>query len=177
MMRYTVVVALFLLLAACAAPGHIKETVSPADQVRTVSMLPAYVYAEGKIGEGKLRIGLAWSSREPGQMLITAETWGEPVTIPDQASLTFAIDGATVSLSGDPAAPTQQRVESSQYGFITWSSRTYRTDRAFIERIVNAGRVVVRLETDKGGFDGLFSQDRRGSARPAFRKFLNKTGP
>jgi hypothetical protein len=177
MIRDTVVAALFLLLAACAAPGHIKETVSPADQARTVTMFPAYVYAEGKIGEGKLRIGLTWSSKDPRQMLITAETWGEPAAIPGQESLKFSIDGATVGLSGDSAAPAQQRVESSQYGFITWSSRTYRTDRAFIERIVNAGRVVVRLETDKGGADGLFSQDRAGSARPAFRAFLKKTAP
>ena len=177
MIRYSAVTALILLLAACAAPGHIKETVSPADHVRTVTMLPAYVYAEGKIGEGKLRLGLTWSSKDPEQMLITAETWGEPVTIPERESLTVSIDGVTVGLSGDPAAPTQQRVESAQTGFITWSSRTYRTDRAFIERMVNAGRVVVRLETDKGGADGFFSQDRALSARPAFRAFLKKTGP
>jgi len=175
MKRLAAVLAL-LLVTACA--GQISETKSTfdIDNSRELSMEPTYVFthADGRSGSD-LRLSLFWRSTMPKNELILGAFVSGVHSIPAIKSLHFNIDGQIVSLS---SIDTLTNIET-KYGSPRFvppynvSSNRYVVTFEFIENIITANDVRVRLNLGKKYVEGVFSDKTFGAAKRDFVRFYD----
>ena len=96
-------------------------------------------------------------------------------------SLHFNLDGQFFSMASVDSLTDFETTpgHASSVAYIppsNWSSKRYLVDMDFIEQLVNAERAIVKIDLTKEYVEGVFSTDAPSTARPAFRKFLDKVG-
>ena len=155
-------------------PGNITKSRSEFDGTERIIMTPAFLCNEGMFGPCLNKLGLLRSSNmAPGEVYISVEVTGTTAIYWDN-SLQFNIDGEKTSLS---SFDTTTRFGFDNQTRTAFSARSYKTDKQFIERLLAGRRVAVRIVTQSGVTEGVFSQDIATSARPAFREFYNLAFP
>ncbi len=177
-MSICILFLLFLIiLVGCArsympeAPGGIARRISEFDGATELYMIPAWICEKGSFDECTFRIGLFWRSTMPeDDLAIIIETVG-PYSIKSGDVLHFNIDGEIVS----PASRGTRADMYAPTGYYAGPGlKRFTVDRALIQKLLDAKRVVVRIETDGGYLEGTFSKDRATMARPAFREFMER---
>ncbi len=149
-------------------PGDVSVKTSAFDQSQGVYMEPAWVSSsEGFTVSSVIKFGLYKSSKMPkDEVVLTVFVYGPYAFAPGE-SLRFNVDGAMVNLT---PIDTYTDIDWKQYeGLYTW--KRYLITTAFLARLIDAERVVVRVDLLKTFVEGFFSKDGANLARPGFRKF------
>jgi len=171
-----------LLLVGCSAmpgmPGYISKTESSYNGAIQYDMEPGFVYRGNDSFSGAdLFMSLSWNTKMKDDILLIAHI-SRLSSILRSNSLHFMIDGDEVSLSSIGTF-TDRRYEPGVYSTTyipgtSYASRTYVVKVSFIERLINANDVRVKLDTSDGYVSGYFSNDTTSSAVSAFRDFMEK---
>lgn len=152
--------------SGCAAipgmPGHINEKRSSFDGSAELSMDPAFVYRNNDGFSGSdLQLALFWrSAMKPEELIIEASVPGAQ-SIATTNSLHFNINGEIVSFTSIDQLTNIEGLSTKRYP-ITWQ---------FLDRILAAKDVRVRLDLKTTFVEGIFSDNSTSAARPAFSKF------
>lgn len=178
-----VVASLSFSLTACAAilgaPGHITEKQSTFDNSTQLSMEPAFVFrhADGFSGSD-LQLSLFWrSTMQPGQLVLVAYVDGTH-NFEQGQSLFFNIDGEIVGFESIDQL-TDITFKPGIYDAIyiagtNVSSKRYLISPSFLEKILNAKDVRVKLNMSRTFVEGVFSDNTMSSAKRAFIEFQKK---
>ena len=172
------VLALSALHSAALAdglPGKIKTRTSKYDQAVELSMEPAWV---GSMSP--LKMGLFWRSSMPeNDLLLTVVVKGAH-SFGDGEPLHFKVDGEFHHFSAVDVVTDIKATEGFYApGFpvisgSNWSSKRFVVTREFVDSILKAKSVVVRVDLATEYVEAVFSKDGPTTARPAFRKFVAK---
>ncbi|MEW6070900.1 MAG: hypothetical protein AB1553_00365 [Nitrospirota bacterium] len=181
----TLVVALSLV-GCVSMPGSIKTAQSEFDGAKEITMEPAWVCKEGTLSGCAFKLGLQRRSTMPGdQIILVAMVDG--IFSFSEPSLFFNIDGEIIKLVSIDSITDYSSTEGVYLppayspkvilpGFFippsNWSSKQYLIDKALLQKMINAQKVVIRINSIKSYVEGTFSQDRPTTARPAFREFF-----
>lgn len=173
-------IGIVLLLSGCMTmPGDLIESKSEFDGATEISIMPAHLPAAGDKLASFVSMGLSRRSTMPQDEIILEVVSGIAESFAPGESLHFRIDGEKVSLKSFDEL-TDFGVTSGFAGgghYVpprSFSSKRYRIDRVFLERILSAKEVLVRLDLRKGYLEGVFSKDGWTTARPAFREFFQR---
>lgn len=164
------------VLAGCAMnPGHVSTSKSTFDGATQWTATPAWVY-NGWSSTG-FKLGLHRNSKMPPNEVILRAVAKDAVNISAGDSLHFNFSGDVVSLQSIDATTAIEfdtPLYTSSYSSpgAAWASKRYTVDLAFLQRLVSASNVTVRLDLDRSYMEGTFSSDAPTTARPAFRRFL-----
>jgi hypothetical protein len=176
-LRIFVLMSLTILSFSCNTnrpgfPGYITESVSQFDNSKQISIEPALMRNK------QIWLGLFKSSKmKDASVVMTAEVLGAH-NFAQGESLHFNLDGKIISLKSiDPMTDLQY-----QSGFAyrrtyvqgaNWSSQRYLVKEEFINQLVSARQVYVKVDLMKTFVEDDFSDDCSNCARPAFKKFLD----
>lgn len=158
-----------LFFASISASGQVREQESTFDgHTELYFKHPRFVYESEKTFAGySMLLSLFWrSDMEPGKLVLEAFTLGTS-SVRTDLSLHFNIDGQVVSFSS-----FDEETTFSYLVDLPMSSKRFHIDRAFLDRIMSAKDVRVRLDLDRGYVEGVFHEDRVSSAKRAFREFI-----
>ena len=108
---------------------------------------------------------------EKDTVILTATVQGAH-NIDKENSLRFNIDGEFYDFSSIDSM-TDIKTEYGSYS-TNWSSRRYIVKTDFLEKLINAKEVWVKINLAKTYVEGKFSADNPTAARPAFRKFYER---
>lgn len=168
-----------LLMTACATmpgmPGFISESTSEFDGSKQIKMEPAWLY------NSLIKLALFKNTKiDINDVVLTVVVKGTH-SFSEGESLHFNIDGDIVSFK---SIDLLTDINTSS-GFVgsgiyippsNWSSKDYLVSKHFIQRLINAERVVVKVDLRKSFVEGVFSSDAPTTARPAFREFYERIG-
>ena len=175
-MKKTVLLFMLVLMVGCAGmpgmPGSIEEQVSQFDGSREIKMRPAWVGRNPSI----IKFGLHRTSKMPeNEIALTVLIKGANL-ISRGESLQFNIDGEVVSMTSvDDFTDIETTSGHSDIVLASnWSSKRYVITKEFIDKLLAANRVAVKVELSKSYAEGLFSDDFPVAARPAFREFRKR---
>jgi hypothetical protein len=193
MIRNVLLIAsLIIFVLGCASmpsmPGNIQTSTSEFDGATEIYMYPTWVCKYGTLAGCSFKFGLQKRSTMPEDQILLIVEVSETGAL-SEPSLLFNIDGEIVkfvSIDKLTDFSTHEGIYipgTYSYGISSpglhipptnWSSKRYLIDKAFMERILNAERVAVRINLGKSYVEGLFSQNKPTTARPAFRMFYKK---
>ena len=170
-------------------PGFITSTKSDFDNKSMSSMEAAYLYD----GSSSFRLGLRWSSGFKKDSILLVAEWLGAKNFEPKATLDINIDGEIISLK--PSDPRQYGITSEKIVISSGlmdvpvsqgnqTHKTYWVTRQTLERMINAKKVVVRVQLLNSYWEERFepSTDALPTynkypyiwAKAAFKKFLNK---
>lgn len=180
-MRYVsvgVAAVLLTLLNACGVgtPGHISKSTSQFDNSSQLMLEPAWV---GSMTG--LKMGLVWNSKMPPDTVLLVAIVQGLNRISDGKSLHFNINGEFLSLTSIDASTNYQTENGGLYLAINtyippsnWSSKRYVINRELLDKLVEAEKVVAKIDLDRSAIEGDFTIEAPTTARPAFREFRSK---
>ncbi len=175
-------IPLLILLFALAtpggepgSPGKVIKDRAGGDGALRIALSP------GTVQDSDLRVGLVWTSRMPGD-LILLEAWLPPEDGCEDAS------SLRISLAGEdfPVTPVDsfELLEKYLAGFqpadnpgAGWTVHRFWIDVPFLERIVKGKEVSIAIGGDLACLRGEMGICGKGSACRGFRKFLRKVKP
>ncbi|MCA1773987.1 MAG: hypothetical protein LC677_15805 [Halomonas sp.] len=182
-MKTITLLSLAFLLISCSSlpgmPGYIEVTKSSFDNSIQLSMEPALVYRSNDGFSGSdLQMSLLWrSSMNNNDVVLIAQVTGAKI-IARGESLHFNIDGKVESLNSiddltsidyQPGVYSAARVPGQNI-----SSKRYVVSKEFIDKILNASSVKIRLDLSKTFVEGVFTDSTSSSAYKAFKDFVKK---
>ena len=151
-----------LFLSCITLPGQTLHSVSKFDGSKQIIMEPAWLpYSPIKLALFKN------TKMKPDEVLLTVVVRGVR-SFSRGESLRFNVDGEIVDFKSIDVLTEFKSYHNSR---LYWSSKEYLIDAVFIKKIIEAKRVVVKVNLNKEYVEGVFSQDGIGLARPVFRKF------
>lgn len=178
---------LMLIITGCSSypdmkgmPGYINEQTSSFDNAVELFMEPAYVYsnADGRSGYSGMSMSLFWKSTNPDNVVLEAYVDGAR-TISTGESLFFLIDGERVGLRSIDSL-TNIETDAGNMGAAippsNISSKRYLLRLQFLERILVAKDVRVKLTLRRSYVEGVFPDPKKAGAtvRQAFTDFLER---
>jgi hypothetical protein len=177
------IILLPILFVGCAGipgmPGHITETKSSFDKSVELSMEPAFVFRNNDGFSGSdLRLALFWrSTMKPGDIVLEAYVNGAH-NFSTGKSLHFNVDSEIVSFTSIDQL-TNIDFEPGVYSGVyipakNVSSKRYLITSKFLDRLLKAKDVRVKLDLHKTYVEGIFSDTTVSSAKQAFVKFSEK---
>ena len=171
-------------------PGFITSSKSDFDNKSMSSMEPAYL-SDGSSG---FRLGLRWNSSFQKDSFLMIAEWGSAKNFQPRSTLDINIDGEIISL--EPSDPSQYGIVSEKIVISSGlmdvpvsqgnqTHKTYRVTRQILKRMINAKKVVVRVQLLNSYWEERLepSQDALSIynkypyiwAKAAFKKFLSQT--
>tara|TARA_R110002072_G_C7708914_1_gene513844 strand:+ start:71 stop:655 length:585 start_codon:yes stop_codon:yes gene_type:complete len=182
-MKFISVFLLVLLLAGCSSmpgmPGYIEVTKSSFDGSTQLSMEPAFVFRSNDGFSGSdLQMSLLWrSAMNNNDVVLIAQVSGAK-SIARGDSLHFNIDGQIESLKSIDEL-TNINYEPGVYSAVyipgqNISSKRYVVTKEFIDKILNASDVKVKLDLSQSFVEGIFTDTTTSSAYGAFKEFVKK---
>jgi hypothetical protein len=172
-----VLILLMLLMIGCAstpgAPGYVTVSSSNFDSSTQVSMEPAWLW------NSPIKLELFWNTKMPDSQLVISALIQGLETFSDGESLQFNIDGEIVGFTSIDEYTEYETVSGYAGGGIyvppaSFSYKRYIVDLDFINHLISAEEVIVRVSLEASYAEGNFSSDAPTTARPAFRKFISK---
>jgi len=170
--------SLFLFGCSVAMPPPAKVLVSTSkfDNATEISTEPAWLY-DSKVG---IKFSLFRRSTMPEDKIILNVIVSGAHIFSRKKSLQFNIEDKFVSFNSIDTYADIDTTPGSYFSNIdiyfppqNWSKKRYEIDRAFLKRIIEAEKVIVRVNLEKTYAEGVFSSDYPTTARPVFRKFYN----
>jgi hypothetical protein len=172
-----------ILLVGCAGmpgmPGHITESESSFDKSVQLSMEPGMVFRDNDGYSGSdLQLALFWrSTMKPGELILEAYVTGAH-NFSNEKSLNFNVDGEVTSFTSiDQLTNIVYDPDLFVGGTITGgnvSSKRYLISSVFLDRLLVADDVRVKLDLGRTFVEGVFSDTSLGSAKQAFVKFIKR---
>jgi hypothetical protein len=170
------------LLVGCAGmpgmPGHITESESSFDKSVQLSMEPGMVFRDNDGYSGSdLQLALFWrSTMKPGELILEAYVTGAH-NFSNEKSLYFYVGGEVTNfISIDQL--TNIVYDPDLYGGTipgaNVSSKRYLISSDFLDRLLVADDVRVKLDLGRTFVEGVFSDTSLGSAKQAFVKFIER---
>ena len=174
---------LIFLLVGCSSmtgvPGYIEVTKSSFDDSTQLSMEPAFVFRNNDGFSGSdLQMSLLWSSAmNKNDVVLIAQVSGAQ-SIARGDSLHFNIDGKIESMRSLDEF-TNINYEPGIYSAVyisgqNTSSKRYVVSKEFIDKILNASSVKVKLNLSQLFVEGIFTDTTTSSAYSAFKEFVKK---
>lgn len=164
-MRYLFLV---IFLLGCAQmpgmPGHITKSVSDFDGSTQYEMDPAWV-------KQVIKFGLYRNTKMDKDVIVLIAVVKGLEPIRSGESLHFNVDGNIIDLESIDNS-TDFEYDNNKYHSSHWSSKRYLINTEFMELILNAKRVIVKLDLDKKYIEDEFSSDVPMNAKSAFKKFM-----
>ncbi len=176
MKKYLVLPAL-LLVAGCVhlypKPGDIHTVTSASDGTVTVSMEPAPVCSPGK-SVCTIKLSLMHNAKmKPDEALMTVFVM-ELTDFSGTNTAQFDIDGRIVSpVSMDKTSRFNDYSGMAESDH-TWTAKRYRVTKDFLESLLKANRVVVRIDLGRTYEEGVFSDAGSRRAKEAFQRFYDQ---
>ena len=165
------------LLFGCASmpgvPGHISESISKFDNVKQLSMEPAWLY------NSPIKLSLFKTTKMADSIVVIYATVKGAYNFSSNKSLQFNIDGKIYDFSSIDNL-TDIITDSGIYNNVAyippsnWSSKRYIITKEFIKHLIDANKVWVKINLSQKFVEGKFSSDAPTTARPAFREFYRK---
>jgi hypothetical protein len=178
-MKYISVLLLAIWLAGCTSmpgmPGYIGVTKSSFDGSTQLNMEPAFVFRSNDGFSGSsLRISLFWSSAMNANNVVLIAQVDGAESIARGNSLHFNIDGQVESLKSIDELTTIN-YEPSDYGSgQNISLKRYVVTKMFIDKILSASIVKVKLDLSQSYVEGIFTDTTTSSSYNAFKEFVKK---
>ena len=122
------------------------------------------------------RISLALyttSNMPPGQIVLVAIVEGD-VIISEGNSLTFYVDKRPYSLIATNESFESMEQVGTYVNSLNQTRKHFLTDCAFIQNILKADSVVVKIQLSQGFMEAVFSKNLYPLAKPAFTKFYEQ---
>jgi hypothetical protein len=173
-MKFILPVLLVFVFASCAPiPGELFVTESNFDESSTLSMVPAF------IDGGAIKLSLFKSSKmDSADIVLRAYVYGI-TRIDEHQSLAINIDGAihTFDTIGGATQYESSETTFNSAGYIpgqTWSYQSYKIDRSFLQKMINADKCIIRLSLYDSYVEGDFNKRWKTMAKSGFVKFDNK---
>ncbi len=173
-MKFIRPILLVILLMSCAPiPGELFVTESNFDNSSTLSMVPAFV--DG----GAIKLSLFKSSKmDSADIVLRAYVYGI-TRIDEESSLAININN-TIYTFNTLGTATQYEASETTFnsaGYIpgqTWSYQSYKIDRSFLQKMINAEKCLVRVSLYDSFVEGNFNKKWKTMAKSGFIKFDNK---
>lgn len=171
-----------LLMAGCASlpgmPGYIEIKKSSFDGSTHVSMEPALVYRGSNGFSGSdIKFSLLWSSSMSDEVVLFAQVAGAK-SINTGKSLFLDIDGEVVGLKTlDSLTNIETKSGVAGAAYVPASNvsfKRYSVTKEFIQRLLDAKLVKVKLELSDGYHEGIFTDTTTSSAFNAFKDFVGE---
>jgi len=173
-----------IYFVGCATPdipGYIRSSVSEFDGAKEIVMEPAWVCKESGFLNCNIKLGLYRRSTMPENQIVLVAVVQDIKSFGEGKSLHFNIDGEIISFE---SIDTLTEFETKEGTYIpysglyipptSWSAKRYLIDKNFLDKILKAQRVAVRIDLRRSYVEGIFSRDAATLARPAFRDFYNE---
>lgn len=162
--------AIFVFAGCVTTPGDIRTYISEFDGAKEIVMEPAWVCKEGTFGTCLIKFGLMKRSTMPQDEVILVAMVKDIQSFKTGESLHFNIDGDIVSFASIDTTTEFEITEGIYLPGVTtptgysgvyfppegWSSKRYLIDKNFLEKILKAERVAVRIDLRKGYVEGIF---------------------
>lgn len=175
-LKNIIFLTILVLTSGCTtlpgSPGYITESSSLFDNSKSINIEPAWLI-DGLRGSD-IKLSLYKNSKMDENMVILIALVMGAESIAKDTSLHFKIDDQIVSFSSIDTLTDIETKESHGKYYQNWSSKRYQITIDFLKRIIEAEKVIVKLDLAKTYAEGEFSTDRLTTARPAFRKFLER---
>jgi len=160
-------------MATPGMPGYISVSESKFDGSKQITIEPAWLY------DSPIKLSLMKNTKMAEQSIILTVVVKGTHTFATGKSLHFNIDNEIVSFE---AMDTFTDIETTPglYNSVAslpasnWSSKRYTVTKDFINRIINANDVWVKVELTKTFVEGKFSSDAPTIARKPFKSFMEK---
>lgn len=154
------------ILCGCLQPlaGTVSTSTSKFDSTKQIAVEPAWVYPGFKLGGH-------WNDKMGDVVMLEAVVRG----VENIQVLQLNIDGEIVTLMPEDQA-TDHEYSPGVYTSVAsapggaWSARRFQTDKALIEKIAYASKVMGKLTLSSGSVEGEFRNGMQ-MAKPAFVKF------
>lgn len=187
-MKLLVSAVIAILISGCTAsqmanmsgmPGSITDQVSSFDGQREITMQKSYIRQNSASTAGfnpaTMSMGAFWSSKMPKDTIIVDVGVDGTYSIATDESLQFNVDGTMYQFSSVDKRLTDIKVGGSATGG-NYSSRQYALTRTFVQKLIDAKDVRVKLILDKTYVTGFFTTENNwgGDARPAFIEYLKR---
>lgn len=164
----------FYFLLACTnipgTPGHISEHTSKFDNTRQLDMEPAWC-------DGTFKLSLFKTSTMPDSFLILTVVVKDIYSFDPGHSLQVRIGQRFYQFEGlDEYTDHKYEEGSPQFALppTAWSLMRYAISMKFLEEMITAEEVWIKISLDKDYMEGKFSTNGPVDARPAFRNFYEK---
>lgn len=172
MKNFYIFLLLFMLASCAPIPWHVKESNTPRQNVSVVSVGPVWTYSS------MISLSLYRRSDMPDGKIILAVHVPGVRLFSKEPSLLFEIDGEVVRLSSsDERIQVNTDTEFISGTFFSQptssSSKHYEVDDVFLKRIIDAEKVIVRINLKDSLAEGAFSDD-RAEAHQAFSNFYER---
>jgi hypothetical protein len=180
-MRRSIIRAIFIVAAtsmvACTTagiPGDVNESVSKFDGTKKILMEPAWACSMCSI-----KLGLYKTTKMPEHNAVMIAVVTGAHNFRGGKSLHFNVDGdffsfASIDTMTDVETHPGYVAGNDYYPPSNTSSMSYWVTVDFVERLVNAKRVIVKIDLAKDYVEGEFPGDHFTTVRPGFRDFYEK---
>jgi len=175
-MKMFAVSVILLLLTGCMAgmPNHVTSNTSNFDGAKSLSMQPGFIYESmDTFAGGPFQLGLFWSEKYKDIIVITAKLPMEITNIQSNNGLLFNIDGKITKLSSPKLFTKFQTIRTSNT-ISSDSVKDFAATTQFIEKLINAKSVKVKLVTSKGVLTGDLKADKPSAAIRGFKDFMQQ---
>lgn len=181
-MKYILPLILTILIGACSSipgmPGYLSVETSSFDNSTQVSMEPAYVFKTNNGFSGAdIHLSLFWRSTMQDDEVVLIASVTNAKNIARGESLHFNIDGTVHSFESVDSLTKIKYERGSSDGTISGhnvSSKRYLVTKQFVQQILNASNVKVKLDLYNSFYEGVFTDTTTSSAYGAFKKFIEK---
>ena len=112
-------------------------------------------------------LNYSWSTLGGERLSLKVDVKTEE-SIPEEGSLSFIVDNKTFIFSSDRKPP------KLDYMGENWSSRYYVVSKVFIDKILSAEKVLVRVKLDKTYAEADFATENTSGAKNAIKEFMAK---
>lgn len=176
---FLLLLLLFTFSGCISAPApevtsYIHVTKSEFDNATEISMEPAVL----SDSPTEIKLHLFRRSTMPIDQIILTVIVDGAHYISSGESLHLNIDDTLISFRSIDDLPDMKTTPGSYYSDMGiymppayWSSKRYVIDRTFLKRMIDAEKVVVRVDLRTTYIEGVFSVDDPNTALPAFKEF------
>lgn len=157
-------------------PGDIHERKSDFDNSIEITMEPSWAYSES--GDSEIQLDPAWRSSMPKETCALTFWVMDTVIFSDRDPVKFNIDGNIISInSSEPMQYVYNPGMVHPY-VAPWSKsgQKFMVSKSFLKKILNAKRVVIRIDSDHGYREATFSSptQREQRAKQYLQRFYDR---
>jgi len=174
-MRF-LLLGVFVFLTGCMAgmPNNVSQNISDFDGSRSLTMEPGFIYESADTWSyGHFQLGLFWTSKAKDAVFIKAKLPNGIANIKSHEGLQFNINGKLTKLSTKTMF-TKFNTDTAGGHVYADSSKSFAVPITFIQKLLDAKTVKVKLITGNGVYAGDFKADKPSAAIRGFKAFTQK---
>lgn len=182
----TILVFLSISISGCAstpcATGCIAQNTSTYDGAKELFMTPSYVYRNNSgVSGSDMRLGLYWSDGLPDDNVVLILVPHKDRSAMDSTTINFNINGKYQSFASVTKASIKN-LNPSKKAAMHFNPRVisglgYRyfvVNKSFLNGIVSAEDVRIRVDLENTFIEGIFSHDNNAAAKHKFSNYMER---